>query len=440
MDSKYAGFLEANPTFQDRVEAFTSGLLTPDPKPVVLWSMEQGVSYTVGELYRQVAEFVGDRPPICRSGVWSYCKGKGQWQAVLEKFGFIANENAMEAEATGPFAVEKTPAGADFGDAIAARAVWLCGKLTSKHRSLLKIFGAPHKKGDAKTRRGLAIYRVVKLLAEQPQQVYRTTDIADLTGVSMGILTLALNTIGQAGIIEYESPSRDIDGQVATGWAQYRLVNKDLLTKDVEQLYDEYRQERPFSYLKAYLRSVLDYIRHHPEAVYSADTLPQIVAVDRDYVSNILAFLKNRGFLESDFQGGVILSKTRANENTCLLWEHLLKPIEAVAHRLDPADCKGFYDVLDSYVSHPETRTDDVQRMLARYRAERVHQGFDTARDTDVVLLALPKKAMKLSTIVEKVNGTRQSSLSSATVRYHLDGLIRAGRFEKSKRGHYRRL
>lgn len=30
MDSKYSGFLEVNPTFQDRVEAFTSGLLTPD--------------------------------------------------------------------------------------------------------------------------------------------------------------------------------------------------------------------------------------------------------------------------------------------------------------------------------------------------------------------------------------------------------------------------
>ena len=129
-----------------------------------------------------------------------------------------------------------------------------------------------------------------------------------------------------------------------------------------------------------------------------------------------------------------------ANQNTSRLWDHLLKPIEAVAHRLDPTDCKSFYDVLDSYESQPETRRDHVQRMLAQYQAERVHKGIEKARDTDVVLLALPKKTMKLSTIVEKVNGTRDSSLSSATVRYHLDGLIRAGRFEKSRRGHYRRL
>ncbi len=440
MDSKYSGFLEANPTFQERVEAFTSGLITPDPKAVVLWSMEQGVSYTIGELHRQVKEFVGDRLPISRLGMWSYCKGKGQYPSVLERFGFITNENAMSAGAVGPFAVEKTPAGADFGDAIAARALWLSGKLTSKQRSMLRIFGPPHKKGDAKTRRGFSVYRVVKLLAEQPDQVYRTTDIADLTGVTMGILTLVLNSIGPAGIVDYESPSRDIDGRVATGWAQYRLVNKDLLTKDLKELYDEYRQDRPFSYTKAYVRSVLNYIRHHPGAVYSADTLPQVVGVGRDYVSNILSFLKNRGFLESDFQGGVILSKTKANENTRLLWEHLLKPIEAVAHRLDPTDCKGFYDVLDSYQSHPETRTDHVQRMLVHYQVERVHRGIEAARDTDVVLLALPKKAIKLSTIVNKVNGARESCLSSDTVRRHLDGLIRAGRFEKPNRGHYRRL
>lgn len=437
MDSKYSGFLETNPTFQDRVEAFTSGLLTPDPKGVVLWSMEEGVSYTVGELHQQVKEFAGDRLPISYPAMWSYCRGNGRHPGVLEKFAFVANE--MDGVVSGPFAFEKTAAGADFGDAIAARAVWLGGQLTSKYRSMLKIFGGTNRKGDAKTRRGFAVYKVVKLLAEQAEQVYRAADIADLTGVSTGILTLALNSLGQAEIIDYESPQRDIDGQVATGWAQYRLVNKDLLTKDVEELYDEYRQDRSFSYLKAYLRSVLDYICRHPEAVYSADTLPQIVGMDRDYVSNILSFLKSRGFLESDFPGGV-KSRAKANQNTRLLWEHLLQPIEAVAHRLDPTDCKGFYDVLDSYLSQRETRRDHLQRMLAQYQAERVNRGTEKARDTDVVLLTLPKKAMKLSAIVERVNGVRKPHLSSDTVRYHLEGLIRAGRFERPKRGHYRRL
>ncbi len=438
MDSKYSGFFEANPTFQERMEAFTSGLLTPDPKLVSLWSMEEGVSYTAGELYHQVKEFVGDRLPICRPAMWSYYRGTSRCPGPLKKFGFVANE--LDEAIPGPVTFEKTPVAADFGDALAARALCLSGKLTSKYRSMLKIFGGPQKKEDATARRGFVVYKVVKLLAEQPENVFRTTDVADLTGISATILTLALNTIAEAGTIDYESPYRDKDGHTPKGWAQYRLVNKGLLTRDLDELYDEYRQDRPFSHLKAPLKSVLEYIRRHPEAVYSIATLPEVVSVDRSYVSNILSFLKNRGFLESGFQGGFVHSKTRANENTCLLWEHLLRPMEAVANRLVPADCKGFYDVLDFYASQPETRKDHLQQMLARYQVERTQRGFDEARDVDAVLLALPQKAMKLSTIAEKVNATRESSLSSASVRSYLSGLVRAGRFEKPEKGYYRRL
>jgi DNA-binding IscR family transcriptional regulator len=438
MESEYSGFLEANPTFQERVEAFTSGLLTPDPKAVVLWSMEQGVSYTIGELNRQVKEFVGDRLPISYAAMWSYCRGSGQWPGALEKFGFVANET--DGVASGPFAFAKTSAGADFGDAIAARALWLCGKLTSKYRSMLRIFGSPQRSSTAKTRRGFAVYRVVKLLAEQPDQVYRTTDVADLTSISMDVLSLALNTMGQAGVIDYEAPQRDKNGQTTTGWAQYRLLNKDLLTKDMDELYREFRRDRPGIYLKAYLRSVIDYIRDQPEAAYSADTLPHVVAVSSSYVSNVLSFLKRAGFLESDFTGGVILSRAMANQNTGLLWEHLLEPIEAVAQRLDPTDCRGFCDMLDSYESHSETRMDHVQRMLAQYQMERVHKGLEKAQDIDTALLTLPGRVMKLSAILERVNRARESSLSSRTVCAHLDGLVRSGRFERPKKGHYKRL
>lgn len=438
MDLKYSGFLEVNPTFQDRVEAFTSGLLTPDPKLVSLWSMEDGVSYTEGELYRQAEKFVGDRLPISYPAMWSYYRGTDRWPGPLKKFGFVANE--LDGAIASPVTFEKTPVAADFGDALAARALWLSGKLTSKYRSMLKILGGPQKKGNAKARRGFVVYKVVKLLAEQPEHVFRATDVADLTGISATILWLALNTMAEAGTIDYESPCRDKDGHTPTGWAQYRLANKILLTKDLDELYDEYRQDRPFSHLKAPLKSVLEYIRRHPEAVYSIERLPEVIAVDRSGVSNILSFLKNRGFLEADFQGGFVHSKTRANESTCLLWEHLLRPIEAVANRLVPADCKGFHDVRDSYASQPKTRKDHLQQMLARYQMERTHRGFDEARDVDAVLLALPQKATKLSTIVEKVNATRESSLCSASVRYHLNGLIRAGRFEKPEKGYYRRL
>jgi hypothetical protein len=61
---------------------------------------------------------------------------------VLEEYGFVVNE--MEGTISGPFAFEKTPAGAGFGDAIAAQALWFGRRPKSVRRSMLRIFGAPH--------------------------------------------------------------------------------------------------------------------------------------------------------------------------------------------------------------------------------------------------------------------------------------------------------
>jgi hypothetical protein len=42
----YEKFLKANPTFQSRIEAFTSGILTPDPKGLSLLSLDPEKAYT----------------------------------------------------------------------------------------------------------------------------------------------------------------------------------------------------------------------------------------------------------------------------------------------------------------------------------------------------------------------------------------------------------
>jgi hypothetical protein len=153
----------------------------------------------------------------------------------------------------------------------------------------------------------------------------------------------------------------------------------------------------------------------------------------------MLSFLKGKGFLESDFQGGVIQSKARANKNTQLIWEDVLRPVEAVAGRLNPKDCKDFYEPLKFYTASPQTRTTHIQRMLQRYSAERNIRGLEGAEHIDILLLSLPKKLMKLSTIVEQVNSARDFTLSSRTVCSHLAGLVRSGTFERSKKGFYKR-
>ena len=48
-DGSYSNFLETNPTFQDRVEAFTSGLVAPDPKATVLVGFRVGLLKLCGQ-------------------------------------------------------------------------------------------------------------------------------------------------------------------------------------------------------------------------------------------------------------------------------------------------------------------------------------------------------------------------------------------------------
>jgi len=440
MNPKYSDFLERNPTFQKRIEAFTSGILTPDPKPIVLSSMEPEIFYTAGELYQQVKSFAGGRFPISYAGVWSYCNGNAENEGSLYTFGAVTkDEGAYTPEMTLiPNTFAKTPAGKDFGDAIAARALQLSGKLTSRYRSMLRVFGATNKPRNARSRRGFAVYKVIKLLAENPRKIYRKADIAECTGLPVPVLCLALNSLGQAGIIDYESSYREKNGRRLTGWAQYRLVDKSLLRKQSEELYVELRKERPRCYLKTYLESVIECIKNDPDGIYSTDSF-RILKIDSGYISKILSFLKRRGFLESDYQGGVIQSKAKANKNTHLIWESLLKPIEAIADRLDANDYKGFYEALQFYESSPDTRENHTQRMLAQYDRERLRGGSKSSDYIDSILVGLSKKVMKLSEITELVNRSRTVNLRPDIIRYHLRGLIRSGTFEKPEKGFYRR-
>jgi hypothetical protein len=441
MKTKYSDFLEKNLTFQERIEAFTSGILTPDPKPIVLWSMEPGIEYRTMELYERVNEFAGGSFPIKAGATWSYCHGNTSKGGCLYTFGLVARDEETISALVGrsiTATYAKIPIGEDFGDAIAARALKLSGKLTSRHRSMLRIFGSTHKAKDTRSRRGFAVYKVIKLLIQNPGQEYRVIDIGEQTELPRTLLSHALNSMGSAGIIDYESPYRDRGRKKTRGWAEYRLIDESLIYKDVEELYIELRKERPRIYLKGYLKSVCSCIRNDPNGIYSADSFPKL-KIDGAYISNILSFLKKKGFLDSDFQGGVILSKAKANKNTHLIWEDVLEPIEAVADRLDPTDCKGFYEPLEFYNSSPDMRIEHILRMLAQYDRERTQRGLKSSEEINSVLLTLPKKVMKLSKIVEVVNGARRVVLDPHTVCYHLAGLVKAGMFERAKRGFYRR-
>jgi hypothetical protein len=443
MNPKYSDFLERNPTFQERIEAFTSGILTPDPKVITLWSMEPGSFYTQGELYSRVKEFAGGGFPICRPAVWSYCNGHpGQVEGSLYTVGAVVKDEIEIIETgEGPLVTvtyAKTPAGEDFGDAIAARALRVSRKLSSRYRSMARIFGGTNKSKKAKLRKGFAVYKVVKLLAQNPRKEYRALDIEVETKLPTKALSDTLNSLGDAGIIDYESPYRDKAGKRATGWAEYRLIDKSLLDKGLQELYSELRETNPGFAVKVYLKTVLKYIKDNPEEIYSA-ALCRRLRIRKDFVSVMLSILKNKGYLDSVFQGKRILSKTRGNHTTILLWKDLLEPIEAAADRLEPDDFQGFYEPLEFYNTRTYTRTEHIRRMLAKYDMERTNRGAEGSQEIDRVLFTLPKSVIKLSEIAEIVNRGRAAKVHSKTVWEHLARHVRVGKFEKPQKGFYRR-
>jgi hypothetical protein len=70
---KYKEFLKKNKTFEERVEALTSGILSPDTKAVSLWAMNPNRFYSSSELYSEVRSFSGGSFPVTERAVWQYC-------------------------------------------------------------------------------------------------------------------------------------------------------------------------------------------------------------------------------------------------------------------------------------------------------------------------------------------------------------------------------
>ena len=144
--------------------------------------MEPGSFYTQGELYFRAKEFAGGGFPICRPAVWSYCNGHpGQAEGSLYTIGAVVKDEIEIIETgEGPLIMvtyAKTPAGEDFGDAIAARALALSRKLTSRYRSIARIFGGTNKSKTVKIRKGFVVYKVIRLLVQNPRKEYRALGI-----------------------------------------------------------------------------------------------------------------------------------------------------------------------------------------------------------------------------------------------------------------------
>lgn len=448
---RYRKFREKNPTFQSRVEALTSGLITPDTKGIALWSLEPGEAYTLNGITENVCNFTGiDRKefPFNKDTLWYYFDCFRETPGILYNIGTVARCK-VKCKSRGEYnrvtAYKKTDAAIDIFDPLVARYCNLVNRWMKrpegkrpKFFSAYKIIGGPNgPKG--KMKRGWGDLLVVKLLAENPDEEFARKDIIEKTGLDDSVVFYTLNSLERAGMIEYESLFREKEGKKQGGGIKYWIKNPEGL-KDLcpEEVFKKTERKLSRSRYRSYLSKTIDYINKNPGKEYGRDKTSGELGVDGSYISCCLGLLNDLGYLESRFRDR--FSVARANENTVELWYELLEPIEAVSRTADPGSYPGFRDMLDNYSDKGEKLEKDVRNWLWVYQKERTNRGpVGGKKLRKTILEILPRhKNMKLSQIHEEFNERVDREMGDGAIRRHINILMEEGSIEKREgRGMY---
>ena len=351
--------------------------LSPDPKAFTLYSMPLGTpSFTSRQLYGNVLNFAESlglprRFPVAYSPVWQYCSHPQTVEGSLVSIGTVVRELRYltpEGERTAYLTSE---AGHDLArPLVVAGAEWIrwAGNSDIQHKydSMWKVLGAVASKTE--NRRPLAIYRIVEYLVRN-RGYHRLHDLIEEFGgrINDGVISNIMNSLGDAGIIDYESPSRDVQGVRARGWATYRL-NRMMY---FGQALDGIRKVDSDFHNVGYLRAVINHVKPNGNEVYEANDLSQKLKIGQTNIPHILSLLKTIGMLkrECGFSGGTLLSKAGANDLTRSLYEMVLVPARETAEALKPA--------------HTRQLTPELARgLLVNYQEERTNKGPEGGEET----------------------------------------------------------
>jgi DNA-binding transcriptional ArsR family regulator len=444
----YDEFRRVNRSFQERMEAILSGILSPDLKGITLQAMRRGVAYTISSLYKEVCDFIGvDKLPIKMSSLWIYCYGdpsRGVWN-TLETVGVVERGVKPTDTPTGSIyavAYEKNDAGFDLGDPSVALGTYIVNKLyrerKTKYFSLGRILGKPPKPRWAGCRESYVVYRLVDFLARNQKDKFRFIDIREeLSGLGSTTISGALNKLGEMGIIDYRSPIRDLEGRRAKNWVRHKLTVNRIDYEEVREKAKE--MSRRFTSWGC-LRKVIDYINQNPREEFTHRGLADKLGISEDTSSKCLWLLNSIGYLSSEFRGSEVQSIAKANENTILLYEEFFEPIARMCRRLDP-DAQGFRDKLEYYLDHRDLWREHLKTQVYVYDRERIHVGLVGGEVRRLILKVLESgEVKKLSHICDDVSKISPRKLTRDNIRNHLKILMRDGLVERVRDGWYRKV
>jgi len=129
----------------------------------------------------------------------------------------------IKSRAGSELAVPLLPYACDF--------VFRAGQSSIGHKfdSMWRVIGAIESKTDR--RRPWAVFKVVEFLIQHLGRNRRMDLEDELAGQIDGcVVSSVLNNLGNAGLIDYLSPDREIEGKKAKGWSRYKLKDTQKLT------------------------------------------------------------------------------------------------------------------------------------------------------------------------------------------------------------------
>lgn len=302
-----------------------------------------------------------------------------------------------------------------------------------RFNSMWRLLGASASSTDQ--RRPLAVFKVVEFLIKHSGNL-RTMDIAEgLVGqVGDTAVSSILNNLGDdekgqgAGIIHYESPSRDIQGKSASGLSKYGLINVDKL-QDIDSLYAEIRKRKKYFRDKVCLTKIAHYILQNPKDYYEYNELAEELDINKSNIPFVLSILSDLNVLDhqSMFKVNETQSQASATDLTKMFYERVLLPIKEAAYTLTPPP----YEPLE-----PSKLT----YLLQNYSQERSYigpQGGEEVREIIVTTLVKLGEA-KLSHIAEEYNQITERKLRRGAIYNELIVLTEKGLIKRPKRGYYK--
>lgn len=423
-------------------------IVSPDPKGVVLASMEEGrIYFTPYDLHNQTLNFLEnlglskDIFPITLFPTWRYCERSKDGQVVegsLVKIGSVVKQAYYDTAAGLQTGFIRSEAGRDLGIPAVQQVTEFVFKARSSHiphrfDSMLRILGVAS--SFPGRRRPLAVFDVISYLTTHKGK-HRQVDIAaGLQTYSRGQLALVLSSLGNCGLINYLSAARETEGKPKKGWSVYLLeITKEQLENiDISNLYQQIKREKTF-YNSSDFSKVIDYIRGHPNEEYERNSLSEKLSINIQNISSILSWLQSKDYLklpDYGFKGGKVSSQASANDLTVLFYDLVCLPLKGMAENLSTVPIRAF-------------DKEKLAIFLGNYQEERSQLGLQGGEEVRVTLLTVLSKSkgdeMKRSYIEELYNQQSDRYLKSNSLGNHLRFLIKQGLIEQTRPGFYRLL